>query len=86
MADLVVVDAHRDELGQPGVGLVEHSERAVAGVDELGRRLRDAPEDDRQIQLGPDGQHSASSRRSCFGPAAQPPGSECRCIWCQGRE
>ena len=50
----VVVDAHGDELGQPGPRPVEHPERAVAGVDEIGGGLDDAAQHDRQAQLGPD--------------------------------
>ena len=36
----LVVDADGDELRQPGAGVVEHTEGAVAGVDEVDRRSR----------------------------------------------
>ena len=49
-----VVDARGEELGQRGAGLVEHAEGAVAGVDELGRGLHDAAQDDRETQLRAD--------------------------------
>ena len=44
-----------DELDQARVGVVEHAERAVARVDELGGELDDAVEDDGQAELGADG-------------------------------
>ena len=66
----LVVDADGDELGEPGAGLVEHAERAVAGVDELGRRLGDAPSTTGRSRSDPTVMTASSSRRSCFGPAA----------------
>ena len=60
VADLVVVllvDADGDELGEPRPGLVEHPERAVAGVDELDGALDDAPQHGGQVEIEPDREH-----------------------------
>ncbi len=51
--DAVVVDADRDELGEPGPRPVEHPERPVAGVDQVGGGLDDAAQHDREAELGP---------------------------------
>ena len=48
---------HGDELDQPGARRVEHAERAVPGVDQLGRGGDDALQDRRQARLGGDQQH-----------------------------
>lgn len=50
----VVVDAHGDELGQPGPGLVDHPEGAVPGVDQRHRRLGDAAQGGSEVEVGPD--------------------------------
>src|SRR5262249_2361657 len=48
---VVVADANRDELGEPGSGFVEDTERPVAGVDEIDRGLRDALQPARQLEV-----------------------------------
>jgi hypothetical protein len=53
----LLVDADGDELREPGAGLVEHAERAVAGLDQVGGRLGDAPQDARQVEVRADAQH-----------------------------
>ena len=52
-----VVDPDRDELRQAGAGVVEHAERAVAGIDQPDRRLHDPPEHARRIEIRAEGEH-----------------------------
>jgi hypothetical protein len=49
----LVVDAHRDELGQPRAALVEHAQGAVLGVHQVDRRTDDAPQHGRQVEVAP---------------------------------
>ena len=49
---VLVVDADGDELRQLRAGLVEHPERAVAGVDQLDGALDDPPQHRRQVEVG----------------------------------
>ena len=53
----VVVDPDGDELRQAGAGLVEHAERAVAGIDQPDRRLDDPPKHARRIEVRAEGEH-----------------------------
>ena len=53
----VVVDPNRDELRQAGAGVVEHAERAIAGIDQPDRRLDDPPEHARRIEIRTEGEH-----------------------------
>jgi hypothetical protein len=54
--DLVLAQAHRDELGQPLalVPLADDAERAVGRVDQADRGLDDPPEGGLQVQAGAD--------------------------------
>ena len=52
-----IVDPDRDELGETGARLVEHSERAVGGVDEVDGTTDDAAEHRRQIEVRANRQH-----------------------------
>jgi hypothetical protein len=47
-----LIHADGDELHEVLAGLVEHAERPVAGVNEVGRRLGDATQHDRQAEVG----------------------------------
>jgi hypothetical protein len=49
--DLVLIEANRDELGQPAA-LSDDPERTVLGVDQSDRRLNNLPEDDLQLEIG----------------------------------
>ena len=51
------IEADGDELREPGAGLVEHTERAVLRVDEIGRHLDDALQRFREVELGTDREH-----------------------------
>ena len=51
---IVGIDAHRDELGEDAVLLVEDADRCISCTDQVGSGLGDAPEDDRQAVLGGD--------------------------------
>ena len=53
----LVVDADGDELRQAGPGLVEHAQRAVAGVDQRDRALDDPLEDCGQVEIRPERQY-----------------------------
>ena len=59
---LLVADAGGDELGDGAVP-AEDAQRPVAGAGELGGQLDDALQDDRELQVGGEGQ-PASNRRS----------------------
>ena len=52
----LVVDADRDELREAGAGVVEHAQRAVAGVDERHRALDDPLEHRGDVEVGTDRQ------------------------------
>jgi hypothetical protein len=59
--DLFLVQAHRDELGQPPA-LSDDPERAVTGIDERDRGLDDLPEDHFQLEVGADGDDRIQQR------------------------
>jgi hypothetical protein len=50
----LVVDADRDELREAGAGVIEHAQRAVAGVDERHRALDDPLEHGDDVEVGTD--------------------------------
>ena len=52
----LVVDADRDELREAGAGIVEHTQCAVAGVDERDRALDDPLEHRGDVEVGTDRQ------------------------------
>ena len=54
---LVVVQADGQELGELRMLFVQHPERPVAGVDQVGRGFDDALQHRGQIQLGADREH-----------------------------
>ena len=54
---LVLAEADRDELPQPGPRLVQHPQRRVAGVDQLRTDLGDAPQRVGEGLLGSDRHH-----------------------------
>ena len=58
--DLLLVQAHRDELGQPAA-LADDPERAVPGVDEGDRGLDDLAENDLQLKVAADATTASSS-------------------------
>ena len=53
----VIVDANGDELGEEGARLVEHAERAVASIDQVGGGFDDAPEQGGQVETRADCEH-----------------------------
>ena len=65
---LVVGEADGDELGQPRPGLVEHPERGVPRIDELGGRLGDAAQRIGQRLLGADRHHRVEQAQQLLRP------------------
>ncbi len=68
----LVLDADGDELRKAGTGVVEHAQRAVAGVDEGDRGLDDPLEHGRDVEVGTDRQDGVeelakASRSRMFG-------------------
>ena len=63
---IVVVDAHRDELGEAAVLFVEDADRCIACTDQVGGGLGDAPEDDRQAVLGGDDHYGVQQPPELF--------------------
>src|SRR5581483_11470671 len=63
-----VGQADRDELSQLASSLVEDSEGAVAGVDEVDGRLDDALEHGRQLEVTADGHHGVEELAEPLGP------------------
>jgi hypothetical protein len=57
LGPVVVADADRDELREARAGVVEHPQCSVGRVDELGRRLDDAPQGVRQIEIAAHREH-----------------------------
>ena len=59
--DLRLIQANRDELGQPAA-LADDAQRAVTSRHQLDRRLDDVPEHDLEFQMTADGDHGLQQR------------------------
>ena len=59
--DLRLIQANRDELGQPAA-LADDAQRAVTSRHQLDRRLDDMPEHDLEFQMTADGDHGLQQR------------------------
>ena len=53
----LVVDPYGDELREPRAGVVEHAQRAVAGIDEPDGRLDDPSEHRGEVEIRAEGEH-----------------------------
>jgi hypothetical protein len=67
----LAIDADGDELGQLGALRIEDAECLVAGVDERGSSLADAPERGLEIEMEPIAMTASRSWRRLVGPATR---------------
>jgi hypothetical protein len=70
----LLIDPRNDELGQRLTGLVEHAERAVAGVDQLAGGIDDALQRRGEVQVGPDRHRGIDQLTQPRAPGDRPPG------------
>ena len=64
---LLVIEPHGDELGQTGPRFVQHAQRCIPGVDQIGRRFGDATQCIGEGLLGPDRHYRVEQPEQLFG-------------------